>query len=301
MINSYKVKYIKTKKKYRKIVTYNDEEIKKEHIFINDKINNNFKPSIFTKGYIKNESIYTNALAHLYNDYFIKTDIKDFFNSINHKLLRKKIFCELKEIISPADCDVLVSKCTVSQKGIPLGLITSPTLSNIYLKSFDKKLYRKLRRLDCKNIIYTRYADDLIISFKDSNNPKNLYLEILKIIRSLLKEYYLRLNEKKTKFVVFEKSKQVKITGVSIVEKNGKRRLSIGRNNKRKLFYEAINLKKFSSNNSYDKLKAQKLKGKLSFYLSIEKVGFEDFITQNMKKELKKFGFNDFISFMKSL
>ncbi len=301
MNNSYKVKYIKTKKKYRKIVTYNDEEIKKEHIFINDKINKNFKPSIFTKGYIKNESIYTNALAHLYNDYFIKTDIKDFFNSINHKLLRKKIFYELKEIISPVDCDVLVSKCTVSQKGLPLGLITSPTLSNIYLKSFDKKLYRKLRRLDCKNIIYTRYADDLIISFKDSNNPKNLYLEVLKIIRSLLKEYYLRLNEKKTKFVVFEKSQQVRITGVSIVEKNGKRRLSIGRNNKRELFYEAINLKKCSSNNSYDKLKAQKLKGKLSFYLSIEKVGFEDFITQNMKKELKKFGFNDFISFMKSL
>lgn len=300
MNESYRVKYIKTKNKYRKIITYNSEEIKREHIFINDKINNHFKPSIFTKGYVKNESIYTNSLAHLYNDYFIKTDIKDFFNSINHKLLRKKIYYELKEIISPIDCDILVKKCTISKKGLPLGLITSPTLSNIYLKSFDKKLYRKLRRLNCKNIIYTRYADDIIISFKECDNIEEKYLEIIEIINRLLKEYHLKLNNKKTKFIDFKKTKQVRITGVSIVEKNGLRKLSIGRNNKRKLFYDAINFKK-NLNNKYDKLEAQKLKGKLSFYLSIERYNFENFITSNMKKELIELGYNNFISFMRDL
>ncbi len=298
MNSNYKVKYIKTKNKLRKIITYNNEELKKEHRFINDKINKYFEPSIFSKGYTKEQSIYTNAYAHLYNNYFIKTDIKDFFNSVNHNLLRKKVYFELNEIMAPKDSDIIIEKCTISKKGIPLGLITSPTLSNIYLKSFDKKLYKILKKLDCSNIIYTRYADDMIISFKECDNPTELYLEIIETITNLLKDYHLKINGKKTKFINFNKTRQVKITGVSIVEKKGIRRLSVGRNQKRKLFYEAINLKK---SKNYDNNKVKKLKGKLSFYLSIEKIGFEDFITNNMKKELEEFGYTNFIDFMKDL
>lgn len=298
MNNNYKIKYIKTKNKLRKIITYNNEELKEEHRFINDKINKHFKPSIFSRGYVKEQSIYTNAYAHLYNDYFIKTDIKNFFNSVNHNLLRKKVYFELNEIMTPKDCDVIINKCTVTKKGIPLGLITSPTLSNIYLKSFDKKLYKMLKKVDCSNIIYTRYADDMIISFKEGNNPKEIYLEIIKIIADLLSEYHLKMNNKKTKFIDFSKTKQVKITGVSIVEKKGIRRLSVGRNQKRKLFYEAINLKK---SKEYNKNKAKQLKGKFSFFISIEKSGFESFITDNMKKELESLGYKSFIEFMKEL
>lgn len=298
MNENYKIKYIRTKNKLRKIITYNNAELKKEHRFIIDKINKYFKPSIFSKGYIKKESIYTNAYAHLYNDYFIKTDIKDFFNSINKNLLRKKLYFELSEIISPKDCDTIIEKCTIHKKGLPLGLITSPTLSNIYLKSFDKELYKLLKRLNCSNIIYTRYADDIIISFKDCYNPKQVYLDIIGLISNLLTKYHLKINNNKTKFIDFNITKQVRITGISIVEKNGIRRLSIGRNQKRKLFYDAINFKKSNSNN---KIELQKLKGKLSFYLSIEKIGYEDFITKNMKRELEEFGYSSFITFVKDM
>lgn len=296
MNKEYVIKYIRTKNKIRKIVTYKNEELKQEHKYIISKINNYFEPSIFSRGYIKGESIYTNAKAHLYNRYFIKMDIKDFFNSINHNLLRKKIYNELKKIMSPKDCDTIIKKCTTFKRGLPLGLITSPTLSNIFLKSFDIKLYKILKRLECENIIYTRYADDMIISFKNCEDPELLYVEILDIINDLLKEYYLKINNKKTKFIDFDKTKQVKITGISIVEKDGNRRLSIGRNNKRKLYYNAINLKK--GKNSYPK---KKLKGKMSFYLSIEKTNFEDFLTDNMKKEIRELGYESFIDFMKDL
>ena len=138
----------------------------------------------------------------------------------------------------------------------------------------------------------------MIISFKECDNPTELYLEIIETITNLLKDYHLKINGKKTKFINFNKTRQVKITGVSIVEKKGIRRLSVGRNQKRKLFYEAINLKK---SKNYDNNKVKKLKGKLSFYLSIEKIGFEDFITNNMKKELEEFGYTNFIDFMKDL
>ncbi len=298
MNSDFIIKYIRTKRKIRKIVTYNNDTLRKEHRFIKDKINSNFEPSIFSKGYIKNESIYTNASAHLYNNYFIKTDIKSFFNSINHNLLKKKLYYELNKVASPKDCDLIIKKCTVSKRGLPLGLITSPTLSNIYLKSFDMQLYNSLKLIDCVNIIYTRYADDMVISFKECSNLNATYNEIIKLIKKLLNEYHLIINEQKTQFIDFNTSKQVRITGVSIVEKDGIRRLSIGRNQKRKLFYQAINLKK---SKKYDLNEAKKLKGKMSFYLSIEKTSFEDFISTNMMKEMEELGYNSFIEFMKNL
>lgn len=298
MNDDYKIKYIRTKNKIRKIITYNSEEKRNEHLNIAKKIENNFQPSIFSKGYVKEESIYTNAKAHLYNDYFIKTDIKDFFNTINHNLLKRKIYKELEEIISPKDCELLVKKCSVSDKGLPLGLITSPILSNIYLKDFDMTLYKKLKRIDCENIIYTRYADDIIISFKKCKSPFNIYKRVINIIEDILEEYHMKLNISKTKFIDFNKGKQVKITGISIVEKNGIRRLSIGRNNKRKLFYEALNFKK---NNNIDIFEKKRLKGKMSFYLSVEKTNFDDFLSDNMKKELEIYNCNTFIEFMNKL
>ncbi len=297
-MNNYKIKYIFKKNKLRKIITYNDDRLREEHRIIADKINGCFEPSVFSKGYIKGQSIYTNAISHLYNNYFIKTDIKDFFPSLNHNVLRNCIYNELKDIISPKDCELLIKKCSISNKGLPLGLITSPVLSNIYMKKFDIALYKKLKKLSCNNIIYTRYADDIIISFKSCSNPFFMYKSIIKTIESLLNDINLKLNVKKTKFIKFNITKQVKVTGVSIVEKNNQRRLSVGRNNKREFFYEVLNIKK-SANKDLKKIK--QLKGKMSFYLSIEKTGFDDFLSINMRKELTEFGYNSIKELVDSL
>ena len=234
-MENYKIFYLKRKGKKRKIITYDNEFIKKRHEKIYLKLSKNFRQSIFTNGYVKNHSIYTNAKAHLYNNYFLKVDIKDFFPSINHNLLEKKLYKEIKKVATQQDCKQIIKECSIYNKGLPLGLITSPILSNIYLKQFDISLYKKISSLNCRNIIYTRYADDMVISFYDSENTNKTIDEIMNIIKELLKKYNLKINDKKTKFISFEKSKQVRITGTTIVEKNGKRRLSVGRNQKRKL------------------------------------------------------------------
>ena len=92
-----KIRYIRTKNKTRKLVTYSSDdcELRVRHKRINDFIEARFIPSIFSKGYVKNRSIYHNALAHLYNDYFIMLDIKDFFPHICHKQLADKLFYEM--------------------------------------------------------------------------------------------------------------------------------------------------------------------------------------------------------------
>ena len=147
-----KIKYIKTKNKKRKIATYINEDcyLRKEHERILKIINKNFINSIFAKAYIKQRSIYFNAESHMYNDFFIMLDVKNFFNSINHNILIDKLYYELnkrnKKLISKIECRSIVKKCSINDKGIPLGFITSTILSNVYLKDLDGILYSKLKR-----------------------------------------------------------------------------------------------------------------------------------------------------------
>ncbi|USK34717.1 hypothetical protein LIT25_05005 [Bacillus sp. F19] len=306
----FQVKYIKTKNKLRKIITYKNEfpDIKMQHEKIASFIYDNFIPSKFTKAYVKNRSIYHNAISHMYNDIFISLDIKDFFHNINHKLLINALFHELniqeKDTINKLECGMIVSKSSISKKGLPLGLITSPILSNVYLKEFDNILYGKLKKMTLKNVIYTRYADDLVISFKediliDSKTKVDNISTVISIVKLLLSRYKLKLNSSKTKIISFEKSNHVKITGVNIVRDSfNHRKLSVGRKLKNNLFHKAI---KYYEEKNRNKIDIMKIKGHESFILSIEKKDYEEVYSLNMKNKIKELGFESLHELIKSL
>jgi len=67
-----------------------------------------------------------------------------------------------------------------------VGFITSPILSNIYMKEFDNIFYGRLKELGQSNIIYTRYADDMIISFNTRKTLSNIYDVCKKLVRGEL-------------------------------------------------------------------------------------------------------------------
>lgn len=74
------VKYIKTKNKVRKIVTYTENgELRRYHEEVVKYLEKYTTNSIFAKAYVPRSSIYKNAKAHMYNDIFVKMDIKNFF------------------------------------------------------------------------------------------------------------------------------------------------------------------------------------------------------------------------------
>lgn len=299
------IRHIKTKNKVRKITTYrtDDCELKKQHRAINSFLKERFIPSIFTKGYVKGRSIYDNALSHMYNDYFIMLDIKDFFPHICHKQLSDKIFHEINLIndnqISRKECNDIIESCSVNSRGLPLGFITSPILSNIYLKEFDCILYGKLKCLNLPNVIYTRYADDIIISFK--TNSKNMLIEternIIDIVQMLLKRYGLQINSKKTRSYNLNVSNHVRITGVNITNKcDDYRHLSVGRSLKNKLFWDAIDC--FENKNLES---VQAIKGLQSFILSIEKEGYESCYSEGMLKKVHDLGFSSLKELIETL
>lgn len=106
-----------------------------------------------------------NAIKENYQ-YFYKTDIKTFFEAINHNILLKKIDNTLNndKIINFIE-KFLKSKVYDTNnffentKGVHQGSPVSPLLSNIYLNSFDKNILEN-------NFKVFRYCDDILILSK---------------------------------------------------------------------------------------------------------------------------------------
>lgn len=297
--------YIQTKKKVRKITAYrsDDCDLKLYHNKINSFLNERFTPSIFSKAYVQGRSIYHNAVSHLYNDYFVMLDIKDFFPSICHKQLADTIFYEINlkapDQISKKECADIVESCSISSRGLPLGFVTSPILSNIYLKEFDKIFYGKLRKLNLRNVILTRYADDITISFKTGSTDRHLPVvdEIVSLASSLLARYGLRLNKDKTRSFNLNISNHVKVTGINITkDADNYRRMTVGRSLKTNLYKDVV---KNYGNLSQDQI--SKIKGMQAFILSVEKTGYETCYSEAMLNHIRELGFPSLTELINSL
>ena len=293
-MEGYEVRYIRTKSKVRKIITYaqDDNYHRNYHEKVVEYIYRYTIPSKFSKAYYPGSSIFYNAEAHLYNDIFIKLDIDNFFPSIDHSYLVACLHYEIskQKEISYKECFNIVEECSVSDKGLPLGLVSSPVLANLYLKQFDGLLYGYLKKTGIKNPIYTRYSDDLVISFKDDHIDNQIVNDIIMQVGKLLKKFKLSLNKKKTQIIDLNISNHVRITGISITKsKDGYRRLSVGSKMKNRLFWSTINA--FNNKNSVSIGEIHRLKGLCAYVLSIEKQGLEKSYSEKMISMIKERGF----------
>lgn len=107
----------------------------------------------------------------------LKLDIKKFFDSIDHNILKDLIHKNVKDRSVMELIDEVIDSFHSEAgkgKGIPLGNLTSQIFSNIYLNELDQFIKHKL-----KIKYYLRYADDFIIL--DANKRYlNTYLDSTK-------------------------------------------------------------------------------------------------------------------------
>lgn len=291
------VRYIPKRKGYRKIVSYNStgQELRQTHKKIGQLIEKETIQSKFAKAYIKKRSIITNAKVHMYNDVYICIDIKGFFSNINHITMTNLLFKEINKrkennIITRNTCYKIVKSSSISNKGLGEGLILSPVLSNIYLKEFDNILYGKLKKMELNNIRYTRYADDIIISFQKG---KDYCIDtIISQVEELLKRYKLKLNKSKTRVIDLDKSNHVRITGIIISkDEQNNRCLTVGRKKKNELYAKAINLSNKDKDSRYTG-EVNKIKGLQSFILSVEGPGYEKSYSKTMIEVVNSRGYS---------
>ena len=123
-------------------------------------------------GYIKNQGIRENAQAHSGASFLLRADLSNFFLS----LCSKKLFIALENMgLQNNIIEALVKFLTINNS-LPLGFPSSPMLSNIVCKQLDEKISELALKYTCQ---YTRYADDIAISGKNTLPTKEELVEIL--------------------------------------------------------------------------------------------------------------------------
>ena len=233
-------KEIKTGKKIRSITTYSEDfkDYREAHYKFNEQLrvfakeNDLCSPNSYA--YKKNLNTLKCVLKHAKSKCFLKTDIKSFFDSMKPSYLKdkiynkyinnkKNIFFNEQEIIKLKHrINMAFGKLTYYGK-FPIGFITSPIISEMYLSDFDKQI---TAYCDSIGVIYTRYADDMLFS----SEKQFEFDTVLSFITGKLKQIGLKLNDKKISKKSFSKNGDyLNFVGMFFIYKNGETKISLGK------------------------------------------------------------------------
>jgi retron-type reverse transcriptase len=112
--------------------------------------------------------------------YVLKCDVRKFFDSIDHSILRNLIMKKVRCVETMQLVDLLFKSFEKEKgKGLPLGNVTSQLFSNIYLNELDQFVKHEF-----KMKYYFRYCDDFVII----HGNRDFLFEIMEKIRNFLHE-----------------------------------------------------------------------------------------------------------------
>ena len=118
-------------------------------------------------------------------NYVARIDIKEFFDSMNHSIMRNM----LTQYGNPEKVVELIMKFATNRRfdgvrlitpdaGVPQGSPIAPVISNLYLDYFDKIMNEN-------GISFLRYADDILIFAKDTDEAANSMNLAIRTLNSL--------------------------------------------------------------------------------------------------------------------
>lgn len=148
------------------------------------------------------------------NRYTLKCDIRKYFPSIDHQILKALIYRKIKDPHIKWLIDLIIDSSNpqeplfpyfpgdnlftpfIRRKGLPIGNLTSQFFANIYLNGFDHFVKEKL---GCR--FYARYVDDIVVA---DLNKKYLW-DVCKEMERYLEKLRLRLHPRKCQIRPVEK------------------------------------------------------------------------------------------------
>ena len=143
-----------------------------------------------------------NALPHVGKEKILKLDIHDFFGSISYISVCQHAF---PGTIFPPQVQTLLASLCCYDSMLPQGAPTSPYISNLVMKPFDRYMEEWCRQRD---ISYTRYCDDM--TFSGSFDARKVTAKV----RAFLLRLGFELNEKKTRIIT--QSGRQEVTGLVV-------------------------------------------------------------------------------------
>lgn len=120
--------------------------------------------------------------------YFVKCDIKKYFESIEHRILKDMLNKKFKDPELLWLLDIIINSPGGTRKGIPIGNLTSQHFANFYLDKLDHFVKDALRVK-----AYLRYMDDFILFGNDKKELQQLKENISDYLIQML---HLQLKEK---------------------------------------------------------------------------------------------------------
>jgi len=128
------------------------------------------------------------------SEFFLKLDIKNFFDNCHPEFVKATLskifpFCHAPNLLDP-----IITLATLDN-GLPQGTPLSPTLTNLIMVPFDHYLSMYAKR---HGMVYTRYADDLLISSKNSFEFQKVVTYIEKLFVRF--QYPFELKQDKTRY-----------------------------------------------------------------------------------------------------
>lgn len=175
----------------RKIDAPNPElmdTLRKLKTIFEDDFNALYHTSAFA--YVRKRSTVDAVKRHQHNEskWFGKYDLSNFFGSTSPEFVEKMfsmIFPFSEVMKNPEGKEQLTTALSLAflDGGLPQGTPISPIITNLMMIPIDFTLSKKLRQFEKQRFIYTRYADDFLISSRydfDFKKIENLIVDTLR-------------------------------------------------------------------------------------------------------------------------
>lgn len=160
-------------------------------------------------GFEKGLSIVHNARPHVGQRVVLKMDLVDFFPNT----AAKRVEAYFRRVGWNVEAASLLTKLCTHENGLPQGAPTSPRLSNLVNFVFDARMAKFAEK---RKATYTRYADDITISFP-KDYPRRVR-GMIQFVRRVAREYGYTVHMR-GKLRISRGHQQQRVTGLVVNEK----------------------------------------------------------------------------------
>ena len=266
--------------KRRKIVTYQRNEfgdaLREIHHMLAYAVRGSYTSHENSFAYKEKTGILSVLEKHLSSTVFLKTDIHAYFDSIELEKMLECLFRKRPTLEKQRKFWGKALAVCFYEGRLPIGFVSSPILSDLYLNDMDAKFSAK------RGIRYTRYADDIIFS-ANIKNAEDKFRKIQEELKDYLAPLHLELNKKKTYIrVLKQEGDAIHLLGLNLVRTaKGNNRITVSDSyirNTSKEFCELLQEK--------DQLEDQELRERFSQVCG--KIGFIRHASAQSTEKLRK-------------
>jgi RNA-directed DNA polymerase len=178
--------------------------------------------------YRKGANPHSAVAPHSASRAFYQTDLTKFFDSIAAPLIRHVLEQACTPVSDISDYTDRILKLVTVEDRLPIGFSTSPSISNACLKKFDDELEKFC---DEAGLIYSRYADDIIVSGRGRKELEGIEVVLAELLNAHAGADF-KINQSKSKLTTI--GRKVKILGMVILPSGN---ISIDMELKKKIEY----------------------------------------------------------------